>query len=150
MKKPVGPLAMTEQEGAEFIRTGTWPTIEAPSHPDLPPADELAAAIRRYWRLESEAKGPKEGLREAREKLLSALDGPTPTPSGRRPGRPSSRDEEAREMLKIVADNLDCGDCRHLFEAAMRERSPAMKKAALLDHSKRAWKGAQELRADGA
>ena len=51
------------------------------------------------------------------------------TPIRQAHGRPSSRDDETTEMLAIRAANPDRDEhyCRHLFEAALRQREAPLK-----------------------
>ena len=160
MKMPVGPLGLTDEERAELIRTGKWPErvievpdkppgfglnglyIPSPKLPDLSAAKESAAAIRDLWRFEGRLEGREEGLREARERLLSALDAPTPettkpeqkTPSRRRRGRPAGQPRiavtDAKAMNEIRERNPG-RDFVHLFKQSLRRDYPTMLQSSI-------------------
>ena len=99
----------------------------------------FAAAIRDFWRLDGKLEGRRDGLEEGLEKgrvvgreevlreklteVLQAANSPltappiadeaankVTAPSKRGPGRPSTRDDEADEMLVIRAANPDRGE----------------------------------------
>ena len=158
MKKPVGPLGMTDEERANFIRTEKWPErmIDVPDRPAREPVPDLrfkeeeAKALRDYWRSEGRWEGLKEGQLKADEALRRArklMAEETGQKLAKR-GRPSSRADEAAQMLKILDDNRDRDEryCRALFENSLKARNPTMKKSAVLDHSRRALSAAQKLR----
>ena len=110
MKRPIGPLGMTDEERAELGRTGKYPerTIEVSNGPlgfghaatdlspltppDLPRAGE---ALRDYWRLD----GKIEGMREGREKGFE--NGKL---EGRWEGRVEGREEVLREKLTELTE----------------------------------------------
>jgi hypothetical protein len=141
------------------------------SHKLLAQIRALADALRDYWRLDGKLEGLDEGLEKGRleglekgrvegreevlrEALWVAKNGATAKSlaDNRGAGRPSSLDEETREMLGIIGDNPNHGEryCRHLFEAALRKREHHPKdsksdyKRWLNQRSKRAWEAAQK------
>ena len=168
-----------------FGPAATNPSLPKPV--DLPPMEEFAAAIRDFWRLDGKLEGRRDGLEEGLEKgrvvgreevlreklteVLQAANSPltappiadeaankVTAPSKRGPGRPSTRDDEADEMLVIRAANPDRGEryCRNLFEGALREREAPLTKPETAgksdpdgkrwrnERSKRAWEAAHK------
>jgi hypothetical protein len=113
MKMPIGPLGMTDEERAEFTRTGSWPqrvlevperplgfgpnglNVPPPNVPDFPIAKESAAAIRDYWRLDGKHEGVREGLEEGLEK--GRLEG---MERGRLEGREEALPEKLAKVLR--------------------------------------------------
>jgi hypothetical protein len=152
MKMPIGLLGMTKEEIDDLIRTNKWPerTIEVSDGPpglSVTGLNDGRAALARE-------EGKQEGRRETREKIHAAairqLKEEQASPG---PGRPTSRNDEIKEMLTIIAAYTDKGEkhCRSVFEGQLRDREKGRPRTGegdgkdwLSRRSKRAWIGAQK------
>jgi hypothetical protein len=154
---PKGVLSWTDEELAEYGRTGKWPCravedVEPSEPPKSPitsapsPVEGLGAAIREYWRADGKLEGLRTGRKQGRRKGIREAKSLSAKLAGKARGK--QRRAKAEVWKKWVADRAQSARAEHrgftqedladlLIKQALAERVEVPERKTLVAHLSR-------------
>jgi hypothetical protein len=159
MKKPAGGapkgvLSWTDEELAEYGRTGKWPSsaVEDFEPSELPkasitdapsPPEGLGAAIRDYWRADGKLEGLRRGRKQGRRKGIREAKSLSAKHAGKARGK--QRRAKAEVWKRWVADRAPSARAEHrgftqedladlLIKQALAERVEVPERKTVVAH----------------